>query len=283
MYPFTAHPHLLPHQYAELCEFFEKMSGIVLGEGKEPLISSRMGKVLRDYRLDSFSELLRAIRSEGNQPLRMAVIDAMTSKEATWFRDLAHFTILGKIMAEKAGEVGTFRLWSAACSLGQEPYSLCITVEAFRKEHKAFRRPVEVIATDFSEGMISEARKGLYCGLSLVDGLSEEQRKRYFIPNGDCSEMRPDLRKMVSFRKQSLLSSFEELGRFDVIFCRHALVYFSLANKVDVIKRMAGALKTHGYLFLGAGETLADPEGLFDRVEWPEGVAYRAKPRGQPG
>ncbi|OGT91954.1 MAG: hypothetical protein A2286_10230 [Gammaproteobacteria bacterium RIFOXYA12_FULL_61_12] len=278
MYPFTAHPRLLPHQYSELCSFLEKISGIVLGEGKEHLISSRIGKVLRDYRLDSFSELLRAIQSDDNMPLRMAVIDAMTTKEANWFRDQSHFMMLQNVMTERAGELGAFRIWSAACSLGQEPYSIAMTIEEFRRGSRFFRRPVEVVATDLSEGIIADARKGVYCSLSMVQGLSDEQRKKYFIPNGDCSEMRPDLRKMVSFRKLNLLDSFAPLGRFDVIFCRSALVYFSLANRVDVIKRMAVALKPYGYLFLGAGETLEDGAGLFEKAVWPEGVAYRLKP-----
>lgn len=283
MYPFTAHPKLLPHQYSALCAFFEKISGIVLGEGKEHLIASRMGKVLRDYRLDSFSELLRAIQSDDNMPLRMAVIDAMTVKETSWFRDEVHFTMLQNVMTERAGELGAFRVWSVACSSGQEPYSIAMAIEEYRRGSRFFRRPVEVIATDFSEGLIAEARKGVYCSLSMVQGLSEEKRKRYFIPNGDCSEMRPDLRRMVNFRRLNLVDPFGRLGRFDVIFCRNALVYFSQANRVDVIRRMAAALKPYGYLFLGTGETLEDADGLFERAAWSDGAAYRLRSTRQTG
>ncbi|MBU0500292.1 MAG: protein-glutamate O-methyltransferase CheR [Gammaproteobacteria bacterium] len=277
MYPFTAHPQLLPHQYPELCAFLERVGGIVLGEGKESLIASRMGKVLRDYRLDSFSELLRAIQSDENMPLRMAVIDAVTAKETAWFRDEVHFTMLQNVMAERAGELGAFRVWSAACSSGQEPYSIGMAIDEYRRGSRFFRRPVEVVATDFSEGLIAEARKGIYCSLAKAQGMNEERRKRYFIPNGDCSEMRPDLRRMVSFRRLNLLDPFDRLGRFDVIFCRNALVYFSQANRIDVIRRMAATLKPYGYLFLGTGESLEDTDGLFERAAWSEGVAYRLK------
>ena len=279
MYPFTAYPRLLPHEYSELCGYIESITGIVLGEGKEHLVSSRLGKLLRDYRLDSFSELIRTIRTDENMALRMAVIDAMTSKEAAWFRDMPHFRLLtNTIMPEAAKGVGTFRVWSVACASGQEPYAVAMSLAEFQKNNPAFPRRIDVVATDFSEAILTEAKRGLYCSLATVEGVNDELRKKFFIPNGDCSEVRPDIKRMVNFRKLNLLDSYEGMGRFDVIFCRNVLVYFSQAIRTDALERMIRTLKPGGYLFLGAGEPLDDPKGRFEQVIDHGGCVYRLKP-----
>ncbi len=277
-YPYTAQPSLQQQDYRDLCEFLLKASGIVLGEGKEYLVSSRLGRVLRDHRLDSFSELLRELKSGRNLRLRTAVLDAITTNETFWFRDMAHFNFLTEvILPERANEHGAFRVWSAACSSGQEPYSLSMVTSDFRKKNIGYRRNMEVTATDLSEQVLTEAAKGLYCGMSTVRGITPEQRKRYFVPRGDCFEVNPDLRKIIAFRKQNLMDSFAGLGRFDVIFCRNVLIYFSAATKADVIARMAMSLKPKGYLLLGSTESLSDPKGNFEMVTGHGGIVYRLK------
>ena len=278
MYPYTAHPQLLPHEYADLKEYLEQSSGIVLGDGKEYLVSSRLGKLLRDHRLDSYSELVREIKSGSSLVLRSAVVDAMTTNETFWFRDIAHFHLLTEtVMTERASQHGSFRVWSAACSSGQEPYSISMWVEDSGKRGVSFRRPIEIVATDLSESVLTEAERGVYCGLSTVRGLTEEQHKRFFIPNGDCSEVRPDIRSIVRFRKQNLIDMYTGLGQFDAIFCRNVLIYFSPSMKADVIERMSKALKPGGFLFLGSTESLIDPQSRFEMVTGHGGMVYRLK------
>lgn len=277
-YPYTAQPKLQPQDYRDLCDFFLKASGIVLGEGKEYLVSSRLGRVLREQGLDSFAELLRELNSGRNLRLRTAVLDAITTNETFWFRDMAHFNLLTEtILPERVNETGAFRVWSAACSSGQEPYSLSMLASDFRKKNPGYRRNLEITATDLSEQVLAEAAKGLYCGLSAVRGITPEQRSRYFIPRGDCFEVNPELRRSISFRKQNLMDSFAGLGRFDVIFCRNVLIYFSATTKADVIARMAQSLKPKGYLLLGSTESLSDPKGNFEMVTGQGGIVYRLK------
>lgn len=278
MYPYTAQPRLLQQEYRELRDYLEKASGIVLGDGKEYLVSSRLGKLLREYQLDSFAELVRELQSGRNSRLRTAVVDAMTTNETFWFRDLAHFQYLTEvILPERSQETGPFRIWSAACSSGQEPYSLSMVIDDFRKKNLGYRRQIEITATDLSEQILAEAGKGLYCGISTVRGLTTEQRNRYFVPQGECFEVNPDLRRMISYRRLNLMESYAGLGRFDVIFCRNVLIYFSSASKEDVIARMAQALKPNGYLLLGSTESLLDSQGNFEMVTGHGGIVYRRK------
>lgn len=277
-YAYSAQPQLQQQDYRDLCEYLLKATGIVLGEGKEYLVSSRLGKVLREHRLDSFSELLRELRGARNLRLRTAVLDAITTNETFWFRDMAHFNFLTEqILPERAGEAGALRIWSAACSSGQEPYSLSMVLNDFRKKNIGYKRPFEITATDLSEQILAEAAKGIYCGMSTVRGITPEQRKRYFIPRGDCFEVDPELRRIISFRKQNLMESFSGMGRFDAIFCRNVLIYFSAATKADVIARMAQALKPKGYLLLGSTESLSDPKGNFEMITGHGGIVYRLK------
>jgi chemotaxis protein methyltransferase CheR len=278
MYPFAAHSRLLQQEYRELRDYLHQASGIVLGDGKEYLVSSRLGKLLREFQLDSYSELVRELKSGVNSRLRTAVLDAMTTNETFWFRDMAHFNYLTEvIMPERAAESGPFRIWSAACSSGQEPYSLSMVMDDFRKKNIGFRRQFEVTATDLSEQVLAEAGKGLYCGMATVRGLSPEQRRRYFIPQGECFEVNPDLRRIINFRKLNLMEAYAGLGRFDAIFCRNVLIYFNATTKADVIARMAQALKPRGYLLLGSTESLADSQGNFEMVTGHGGIVYRKK------
>jgi chemotaxis protein methyltransferase CheR len=278
MYPYTAHPQLLPQEFADLRVYLEQSSGIVLGDGKEYLVSSRLGKLLREYRFDSFSELVRELKANRSLALKTAVIDAMTTNETFWFRDTAHFRILTEmILPDRAGQFGSFRIWSAACSSGQEPYSISMSLDGFHRKHPGFRTTVEIVATDLSEEILAAARQGIYCGLSTVRGLTDEQRKQFFIPNGDCSEVRPDLKKAVTFRKLNLIDSYGGLGRFDAIFCRNVLIYFSTQQKARVIEQMARVLKPGGYLFLGSTESLVDTNKLFEMVTSFGGIVYRLK------
>jgi chemotaxis protein methyltransferase CheR len=273
----TVQPKLQQQEYRELRDHLEKVSGIVLGDGKEYLVSSRLGRLLRDFGLDSFAALATELRKGFNRRLAIAVVDAMTTNETFWFRDMAHFQYLTDvILPASAQEMGSLRIWSAACSSGQEPYSLSMVIDDYRKK-SGYRRPLEIIATDLSEQILADAAKGRYCGISTARGLTPDQRRRYFIDHGDCSEVNPDLRRAISFRKFNLLESYAALGRFDIIFCRNVLIYFSQATKIDIIERLAQCLKPRGYLFLGSTESLTDPKGNFEMVTGQGSVLYRRK------
>jgi chemotaxis protein methyltransferase CheR len=270
--------------YEAFQRFLHEASGIVLGAGKQYLVSSRLNGILKQQGLASVGELLEQLRNGRNSALRIQIIDAMTTNETFWFRDPSHYQLLtDKVLPDMAsGGSRPLRVWSAACSSGQEPYTLSMVVQDFLSRNPG-RIPagVEILGTDISTKILEEARKGIYCGWSASRGLSPDQRKRFFLnKDGDeCVEVQPQLRQRVRFREINLTKGYELLGRFDVIFCRNVLIYFSNTQKVDIINRMARALNPGGYLFLGSTESLAAHTDLFEMVSQSGGIVYRLKTR----
>lgn len=262
-------------EYSAIHEFLESQCGIRLGTGKEYLVSSRLGRLLAEFGLNSYAELVNRLQGFAGRQLQTAVIDAMTTNETFWFRDPAHFRILGDFILP-AHRSGGFRVWSAAASTGQEAYNIAMTIGDARR---AGRLPGscrhEIVGTDISASALAQARAGRYCGLSANRGMSEEQRRRYFRIDGDCLEVAPDYRAGVAFREFNLTRSFDILGRFDVVFCRNVLIYFSAERKADIIRRIARAMNPGGHLFLGSTESLNGHNDLFEMVSMHGGLAYR--------
>jgi chemotaxis protein methyltransferase CheR len=276
----NAHGPIASEDYRAFQTFLEQASGIVLGNGKEYLVASRLSGLCRDSGFADLKALLEKLRLGGNTRLRTAVIDAMTTNETFWFRDISHFRLLSERILSGASGNGRrpLRVWSAACSSGQEPYSISMTVQ----DHQA-RNPgrlpggAEIVATDLSTKVLAQARQGLYCGMSVTRGLEPEQRRRFFQPRGDCLEVRPEVKRRVQFRELNLTASYALLGRFDVVFCRNVLIYFSADRKADILRRIAQALNPGGYLFLGSTESLSAHSDRFEMVSGLGGIVYKLK------
>ncbi len=275
-----AHGPITREDYRAFQSFLEQASGIVLGDNKEYLVASRLSGLLRENGLSGLRDLLERLRRSGDIRLRTAVIDAMTTNETFWFRDISHFRLLTARILPTAAVNGRrpVRIWSSACSSGQEPYSISMTVQEFNGRNPG-RLPgdVEIVATDLSTKVLAQARKGVYCGMAVSRGLEAEQRRRFFQPQGDCLEVRPEVRRRIQFREINLTSSYALLGRFDVIFCRNVLIYFSADSKADILQRMAQALNPGGYLFLGSTESLSAHSDRFAMVSDLGGIVYRLK------
>jgi len=263
--------------YAAIHDFLESQCGIRLGSGKEYLVSSRLGRLLREHGLDSYGELVGRLQGYAGRQLQTAVIDAMTTNETFWFRDPAHFRLLSDIILP-AHKGGSFRVWSAAASTGQEAYNIAMTISDARR---AGRLPSscrqEIVGTDICTSALAQAREGRYSGLAAGRGMSEEQKRRYFRVDGDCLEVAQEHRNGVSFREFNLTKPFDGLGRFDVVFCRNVLIYFSAERKADIIQRIARALNPGGYLFLGSTESLNGHAETFEMVNHQGGLAYRRR------
>jgi chemotaxis protein methyltransferase CheR len=272
---------ILSHgDYEAFQHFLQNACGIVLGVGKEYLVSSRLGSLMRHYDIATVGDLLNQLSHGRNPNLKTGIIDAMTTNETFWFRDMAHFNLLEKrILPEVSGRSGQrIRIWSAACSSGQEPYNVSMVVDDFRAHNRGrLNGPVEIVATDISKRILDDARRGVYCGLSASRGLTAEQRERYFTSNGDCLEVRPEIKRQVSFRSANLTMGYELLGRFDIIFCRNVLIYFSRTQKQDILNRMARILNPGGYLLLGSTESLSGHSDQFEMVSESGGIVYRLK------
>jgi chemotaxis protein methyltransferase CheR len=265
---------ITPADYEAIHEFLERNAGIRLGAGKEYLVTSRLGRLLRAHGLTDFPELVKQLRAAGSRQLQVAVVDAMTTNETFWFRDPVHYRILTEVVEPQTAARG-LRIWSAACSTGQEPYTLAMVLQ----EARAGRGPIAntIIGTDISTLALAQARQGRYCGLSAARGLTDQQRQRYFEQHGDCLDVRPEYRRGVEFREFNLLRPFETLGRFDVVFCRNVLIYFSAERKRDILERIARVLNPGGHLFLGSTESINGHGDLFEMQSHCGGLVYRRR------
>ncbi len=267
-------------EYNDFRVFLEKACGIVLGDNKQYLLTSRLNRLMNDQGIDSFELLIKKIKI--NRQLRDQILDAMTTNETSWFRDRYPFEILKQdvfphITSQRASQM---RIWSAASSTGQEAYSISMTIQEYLMSRPgALPSRIEIVGTDISTTVVAEAKKGCYDSLSMARGLSPERKKRFFkpLPGGESWELREDLRKRVTFRELNLMSSYASLGKFDVVFCRNVLIYFSAELKREILEKIAGVLKPDGYLFLGGSESTANYTDRFEMVKLPAGVVYKLR------
>lgn len=266
-----------PEEYRNFQQFLEKACGIVLGDNKHYLVSSRLNRLMKENSIPTLQTLVDQLNKSSSSALRTKVIEAMTTNETLWFRDTYPFQILSQTILEefKQQRKPSVRIWSAACSSGQEPYSISMITDEFVRHNGGLK--VEVVATDISQAILNEAKQAKYDALALARGLSEERKLLYFSPLGDQWQVNANIRSRVTFREANLLQSYSALGKFDVIFCRNVLIYFSAESKKDILARMAQALNPRGFLLLGASESIAQYSDKFEMVRASSGVVYRLK------
>jgi chemotaxis protein methyltransferase CheR len=264
-------------------QFLQDACGISLGPNKQYLVSTRINRILSDNRIDSLTELLVRLGESSNSGLRKQIIDAMTTNETYWFRDAYPFeylkdTLIPQLIAEKRNN-REFRIWSAACSTGQEPYSLSMAIEEYKQKNFGyFPLPIKILATDLSGTALDAAEKGVYDKLSMARGLTSERMDRFFRPHTDSTwRVKDEVKQRVEFRSLNLLESFHLLGKFDIIFCRNVLIYFGADLKRDILTRLHRALNPQGLLCLGSSEGLSNIPAMFEMVQCNPGIMYRAK------
>ena len=266
--------------YHQFRTFLEQQCGIVLGEKKQYLVKSRLAPLMSKFGVSSLGELVTRTLSPVERQLRAAVIDAMTTNETLWFRDDHPFKLLqNKLLPDFAKRQTPVKIWSAASSSGQEPYSIAMSVLEYQQRNPgAFTRGVQVIGTDISSTMLEHCKYGHYDSLALARGLSAE-RKRQFFENGDNGmlKVKDQVKKMVNFRPLNLLNSYSLMGRFDIVFCRNVLIYFSPEIKAQIISQIHGTLNDGGYLFLGASESLSGLSDNFNMIRCNPGIVYQKK------
>jgi chemotaxis protein methyltransferase CheR len=268
------------YDYQRFRRFLEEACGILLGEGKQYLIVSRLTRLMRDENIANLSALMSAIERGQPRHLRDAVIDAMTTNETSWFRDVQPFETLQQVVLPEMEKLrgSPLRIWSSACSSGQEPYTISMILSEYCRKTSASRLAAsQIIATDISASMLSQAKQAQYENVALGRGLSDDRRQQFFRHEGDSWRVVDEVRNRVSFREQNLLQGFSTLGKFDIIFCRNVLIYFSAERKQDILQRMAQSLNRGGYLFLGASETISGYSDAFELVRTPFSTIYRRK------
>ncbi len=247
--------------FAYLSDLIRKKSGISLSEDKMYLIESRLLPLARSHSLHNITELVNKVRG-GDAGLVVELIEAMTTNETSFFRDMKPFQLFDNdVMPHiKAHNIdNNVRIWCAACSTGQEPYSLAMNINEKKIAYPGLSFDIQ--ATDIDKKVLQKASEGIYSQFEIQRGLPITLLMKYFTQMqsyGEKWEMKEDLRKMVTFKYLNLLESYASMGKFDVIFCRNVLIYFEPETKSDILNRLADCLKPHGVLFLGSAETIND-------------------------
>ncbi|MBK5962730.1 chemotaxis protein [Thiocystis minor] len=264
--------------YAEFSRFLSDCCGLVLGENRQYLVSSRLSRLLDEFSFAKVEDLLKALRRSADPTLKSRVIDAMTTNETSWFRDNYPFDILRQVvLPELAAKQKPIRIWSAACSSGQEPYSISMVVAEWEGSYPPKTASVSILATDLSESVLADARAGLYDGLSIVRGLSPERRQRFFESVEHGHRIKPEIQRRVRFQKLNLMESYATLGKFDIVFCRNVLIYFSAETKRRIFDGIARQMDSGGYLFVGASEAVGSYTDAFEVLRTPQGSMLRRR------
>lgn len=272
-------------QYRRFAAFVEEKCGIVLGEGKQYLVNSRLSSLLSKFRVQTVDDLINlAMEEKPNNKAQEEVIDAMTTNETLWFRDTYPYKALETIILPELAKRAKYpvRIWSAACSSGQEPYSIGMIIqEQMSKMLHIDPKQTQIIGTDLSPEMLSICRRGQYDVHALSRGLSPERKEKFFRTTHNPNMMAIDSRvkSMVEFRPMNLLGSYALMGRFDVIFCRNVLIYFSNEVKADILRKLTMCLNPGGYLILGSTETLVGVSDKYEMMRCNPGIIYHLKPQ----
>jgi chemotaxis protein methyltransferase CheR len=253
-----------PPDYEYLRKFLKDQSGLDLSADKQYLIESRLLPLARKSGLSGISELVQKMK--GGSPLFISqVVEAMTTNETFFFRDkipFDHFreSIMPEILRARASRK-SIRIWCAAGSTGQEPYSLAMCLKEMGVGLNGFR--VEILATDLSQEVIEKSKSGIYSQFEVQRGLPIQMLVKYFKQTGELWQINADIRAMVHHRQLNLLHDFSQIGAFDVIFCRNVLIYFDQETKVNIFNRLAKVIEPDGFLVLGAAETVVGLTDVF--------------------
>lgn len=260
--------------------FLKQTSGYHLVPEKRYLLETRLSDVIQKGKIADAKTLIMTLRSAPYGQLATEVIEAMTVNETFFFRDQGPFDVFEKkLLPQLAGLVKhrPLRIWSAACSTGQEPYSLAMIIEESRAAYPGLN--FDIIATDINTRVLAKARQGIYSDLEVHRGLPESYRNKYFTRDGTAWRVVDSVRKHIVFRPLNLREQYDIDGQFDFVLLRNVLIYFDAKMKEEILSKVAKKMHPHGLLLLGAAEGIYDPAHYFQRC--PEmGGLYRFKPAG---
>jgi chemotaxis protein methyltransferase CheR len=260
--------------FAFVADVVRRRSAIQLEPGKEYLVESRLLPLARDAGHAGVDAYIREVRAAHREAQLAEIVDALTTNETSWFRDNTPFSALRThiVPALRADRpvLNDLRIWSAACSTGQEPYSLAMTLADVLGPGARFA----ITATDLSDRVLAQARSGQYSQLEINRGLPAPMMVRYFQRNGHGWQVADELRRTITFQKHNLLDSPPH-GPFDIVFLRNVLIYFDLETKRSILSRVHRVLRPGGFLVLGAAETTIGVDGDWERVPVERGSVYR--------
>jgi chemotaxis protein methyltransferase CheR len=245
-------------------------SGLVITPDKSYLLDSRLTPIAKKWNYPTLEMMTLQLRAIPDPKLVKDIVEAMTTNETSFFRDTKPFTlfqetVLPHLMKIKASKK-KIRIWCAACSSGQEPYSLSMILKDKEAQFKGWQ--FEIVATDLSEDILAQARKATYSQFEVQRGLPIQYLMKFFTQVGEAWQLKDEIRNMVKFSTFNLLDDMSRMGQFDIIFCRNVLIYFNEKNKAQILERAEKQLDKDGFLLLGGAETVL---GITDKfVPMPE-------------
>jgi chemotaxis protein methyltransferase CheR len=246
--------------------FLKQRSGLAMTAEKRYLVESRLGPVCRRLNLGDLHDLVAVLKLGRDGAAERAVVEAMTTNETFFFRDRTPFDLFRDVLLpqvlQRNASRRRLRIWCAAASTGQEPYSLAMLLQEAAPRLAGWQ--VEIVATDLSTEVIERAKAGIYSHFEVQRGLPVQWLIKHFAQVGENWQISQSLRAMVDYRQLNLLNAFDGLGQFDVVYCRNVLIYFDAPTKADILNRIAACLAPEGALVLGAAETVI---GLTDRLQ----------------
>jgi len=273
-----------PNEFRLMRDYIEQICGIHLSDDKMYLVETRLTTLMVESGCNSFADLYFRAVADHTYELRDKIVEAMTTNETFWFRDTSPFAILDEILLEKlvaeirSGKRSKIKIWCAACSTGQEPYSIAMTVLEYAKKNYALKpEHIEILGTDISSTVLYLAMVGRYDNIAITRGLSADLKNRYFESNGKVWVVNNDVKSMVKYKKLNLQENFSFLGKQDIIFCRNVLIYFSGEFKQDILQRIAKLLRPNGYLILGASESIFNYTQEYEMLRHTRGLYYKVK------
>lgn len=254
-----------------------RQAAIVLEKEKNYLVESRLAPLVRQQGCNSMTELVAKLRSPSSNGLQWLVVEAMTTNETSFFRDVHPFEVLKKnvlpVLIDKRGSLRQLNIWCAAASSGQEPYTILMVLRENFPELLTWK--MNFLATDISKGMVDRCREGCYSQLEVNRGLAAPLLLKYFQKIGTEWRIQDELRRMIDFRQMNLAQAWPALPPMDIIFMRNVLIYFDMETKKDILGWVRRTLKPDGYFFLGGAETTLNLDESLKRVQVENGAYYQ--------
>ena len=277
--------NITPGEIKPICQYVYSISGISLDEAKSYLIETRLRPLAQDLGCSSYIDLCHKAKTDSTGSLQTKIIDAITTGETLFFRDNLPFELLrhrilpdliDRRRAKFSGVLPTsIRIWSAACSTGQEVYSIAMVLKELLPDIKQFN--IKLLGTDISSAAIARASLGQYNRFEIDRGLPKEKLEKYFVPHGNMWKIKEEIRAMVAFSQLNLTGPLTNLGKFDIVFCRNVGIYFSFEDRVKLFNKMADILEPDGYLMVGSTESLAGVCPRFEPQRHLRSIYYQLK------
>lgn len=274
-----------PEEFKAVSKYIRDITGVRLDQSKTYLIETRLGSLLKEYDCVSYDELHYKARTDLTKSLQRKIISRITTNETLFFRDTGPFELLQHKIVPDLIDLRTtkssglfpvpIRIWSAACSTGQEIYSIAVVLKELLTDLKKYN--IRLLGTDISDEAIAKASHGKYNKFEIERGLSKNRLHKYFTPHGDMWKIRDEIRALVSFKKFNLMRPLTELGKFDIVFCRNVAIYFGLEDRKKLFEKIAQVLEPDGYLIIGSTESLTGVHPGFEPKRHLRSIFYQLK------